>query len=300
MTELNRVTVLGTGLLGTPVALNLCRRDFAVTVWNRTPAGTAEAARGGCRPCADVVDAVAGAEAVVTILADADATEDVLLSRGTIEAMRPGSLLVQSGTIGLAATERIASVAAAAGVLMLDAPVSGSTQPALDGTLTILAGGEESARAAAAPLLAAMGRRTVWAGRVGDGTRLKLIVQTWLVALVEAVAETVALSESEGLDPALFLSAIAGGPIDVPYAQLKGTAMRDRNFEATFPLKHMLKDVELARTLAGDEIESLAPMLALVASRCRAALALGHGEQDMSAIFCATGRPPHGRPSQVG
>jgi 3-hydroxyisobutyrate dehydrogenase len=290
MSDIRHVTVLGVGLLGSPVAVNLRRCGFDVTVWNRTAEKATTLAAEGCRPCVVLSDAVAEADAVITLLTDGAATEQVLVEGGALEAMRRDALLVQSGTIGIAATRRVAAAAAAAGITMVDAPVSGSRVPAERGELIVLAGGDSAGRALADPLLAAIGKRTLWAGGVGDGMRLKLVVQTWLVTVLEALAETVALAETAGLDPAFFLQAIADGPLDLPYAHLKGGAMRDRAFTPAFPLQLVPKDARLARELLGDDASKVAPMLDLVLERAATAIADGHGDDDMAAIFYATGR----------
>lgn len=291
MRDIRRVTVLGVGLLGAPVAINLRRRGFDVTVWNRTAAKAQALAVEGCRPCAELREAVADADAVITLLADGPVTEGILVTQGALAAMPQQALLVQAGTVGMAATQRIATEAAAAGIRIIDAPVSGSGASAERGDLVVLAGGDRSDRAVADPLFAAMGRRTVWAGGVGDGMRLKLVIQTWLLTLVEALAETIALAESSSLDPALFLDAISGGPLDVAYAHLKGRAMRDRDFAPAFSLTLAAKDARLARELAGHSSGRLAPILDLVIDRAGAVIAAGHGGDDMAAIFHATGRP---------
>ncbi len=291
MSELKRVTVLGAGLLGSPVAANLARCGFEVTVWNRTLAKAQALALNGCRPCRELAEAVAEADAVIALLADGAATEQVLQGDGALSAMRRGALLLQSGTIGMTSTLRVARAAAAAGVTMIDAPVSGSRGPAERGELIVLAGADVKDRATAEQLLAAMGKRTLWAGGVGDGMRLKLVVQTWLLTVLEALAETIAVAESSALDPALFLQAIDGGPLDLPYAHLKGGAMKDRSFEPSFPLTLVPKDAALAREAVGEDASRIAPMLDLVLERAAAAITAGHGQKDMAAIFYASGRP---------
>lgn len=291
MSEIRRVTVLGTGLIGTPVATNLKRRGYDVTVWNRTHAKTQDAAAAGCLACSDLIDAVAHAQAVITLLTDAAATEEVLVHRGALGAMSEGAVLVQSATVGVAGAVRIADAARSAGVASVDAPVSGSHAPAERGELIILGSGDPVARALAEPLLAAMGKRIHWAGRAGDGQRLKLLIQAWLVMVLESLAETVALAETAGIDPTLFLDTIADGPLDLPYARLKGAAMRDRDFAPAFPLELVRKDALLASDLAGASAQLVAPMLDLVVERCATAIDAGHGREDMAAIFYASGRP---------
>src|SRR5262249_39735210 len=162
---------------------------------------------------------------------------------------------------------RIAAAASAAGRRMIDAPVSGSREPAARGELVILAGGDPSDRPLAEPLVAAMGRRTGCAGGVGGRPRRQLRGPVGALSPPRAPAETIAVAEVSGLDPALFLDAIAGGPIDLAYAHLKGAAMKDRDFTPAFPLSLAAKDAHLVRDLIGDGSEQLAPFLDVVVDR---------------------------------
>jgi 3-hydroxyisobutyrate dehydrogenase len=286
-----RVAVVGTGLLGAPVAANLARHGFAVSVWNRTAEKAESLREHGCDAHSQLADALAGVDAVITLLSDGTATEEVLTGPlRALENMPPGSLLIQSGTIGADATVRIAAAASAVGVEMVDAPVSGSREPAERGELIILAGGAATARRLAQPIFDAMGKRTHWVGDVGAGSRLKLVIQTWLVCLLESLAETISVAEHVGIDPQDFLEAIADGPLDVPYAQLKGAAMIDRRFDPAFALRLLPKDTRLAAEMLGGDAAQVAPMLDLVLERAAAAIAMGHGESDMAAIFYASGR----------
>lgn len=286
----SRVAVLGTGLLGGPVAANLARRGFAVTVWNRSREKAEGLAADGCLIAVSPAEAVAGADAVISVLADGEATWRVLVEEGALAAMAPGAVLIQAGTIGLEATTRLAAAAAEAGVLFLDTPVSGSRQPAEEGELVILAGGEPAALEAAHGVLEAMGREVVEAGGVGAGTALKIVVNTWLLTTTQALAETLALAEAIGCDPDAFFRAVDGGPIGMPYVELKGRAMVARQFRPTaFPLRLVAKDATLGLE-AGREHGQILPGLEAVAEQARTLVSDHHGEDDMAALFLGLGR----------
>jgi 3-hydroxyisobutyrate dehydrogenase len=285
MAQTPTVAVLGTGLLGAPVARNLRRHDFAVRVWNRTAEKAATLAEHGCEPAASPADAVRGAAFVISVLADASATERVLLDDGVVDAMDSDAVLIQLGTIGIEPTERLASIADERGLAFLDAPVSGSQQPAEEGSLVILAGGRQDALDRAAPVLEAMGRQTVHAGDAGAGTRLKLVINAWLVMTLESLAETISLAEAIGTAPEAFLRAIEGGPIGMPYAQLKGSAMIERRFTPpAFPLRLTAKDATLSRDAGLSHGQPL-PVLEAVIAHAQRAGRLGHEESDMAALF---------------
>jgi 3-hydroxyisobutyrate dehydrogenase len=283
--EAMRVAVLGTGLLGAPVARNLARQGFSVTAWNRSSEKVEALAADGCFVASSAADAVAGARAVVTVLADGEATWRVLVEDGALAAMEQGAVVIQSGTIGLDPTTRLAGACAEAGVSFLDAPVSGSRQPAEEGSLVILAGGDEPAFVAAQKVLDAMGRETVEAGGVGAGTALKMVVNTWLLTATQALAETLALAEAIGCDPEAFFRAVTGGPIGMPYVDLKGRAMVDRQFRpAAFPLRLLGKDASLG-VEAGRENGQALPGLEAIARAAAALTEAGHGDDDMAALF---------------
>ena len=127
----------------------------------------------------------------------------------------------------------------------MDAPVLGTRKPAEDGALVVLASGPEPVRDRVAPVLDAIGSRTMWVGEAGAGSRLKLAANAWVFTVVEGVAESLALTRDLGLDPRLFLEAVQGGALDAPYVQLKGGAMLDGAFDPAFALAGALKDAEL-------------------------------------------------------
>jgi 3-hydroxyisobutyrate dehydrogenase len=279
------VAVLGTGIMGAPMARNLVAAGFDVRVWNRTIERAQPLADDGAAVCTSAADATRGAAFVITMLSDGDAVAAVVGDGRILTADAP-PVWLQMSTVGLAATEQLAEVAASAGVPFVDAPVLGTKQPAEQGALTVLASGPEELRATCAPVFDAVGSRTVWLGPAGQGSRLKLVVNSWVLALTTAVAEAVALADGLGLDPKRFLDTIEGGPLDVAYAHVKGGAMIRREFPAAFPVDGAAKDARLildAGHAAGVELR----LAEAVARQMEVAAKAGHGRDDMAAVWYA-------------
>ena len=244
-----RVALLGTGTMGAGMARNLLAAGHEVRAWNRTR----ERAEG------------LGAEVVVTMLADAPAVEQAMEG---VEL--DGAVWAQMSTIGVEATDRLARGE------FVDAPVLGSTPQAENGQLTVLASGPfERCR----PVLEAVGRVVDLGPEPGAGTRMKLVLNHWVIALVEGLAETVLLAERLGVDPQAFLDIVDGGPMGPPYAKLKGTNMVERRYEPNFSLKLAHKDADLIAAAAAD-----LPLARLISERMAAAIAAGHAEEDFSAV----------------
>jgi 3-hydroxyisobutyrate dehydrogenase len=276
-----RIAVLGTGTMGAPIAENLARAGHAVVVWNRTRA-RAEAVRGAT--VADTpADAARGAEAVLTMLADGEAVEETV---GGIDSL---PLWIQMSTVGVEATEKLIETARKRSATLVDAPVLGSKEPAQQAELVILASGPEEVRARCEPIFGAIGKRTIWVGDAGAGNRLKVVVNSWLVALVTALAETIALARGLDLESQLFFDAIADGPLDFPYARLKGNAMIAESFAPSFSLRLAQKDANLALAAArraGIEL----PVALAVAEQFERAVDLGYGDDDLAAVYLAVKR----------
>ena len=282
MSTPDSVAVLGTGIMGGPMARHLAEAGFPVRAWNRTP-GKAEPLRAAGAQVADSpAEAAAGAAVLLTMLTDAGAVLETASA-----ALDGQDVWVQASTVGIEGTERCAALAAERGVAFVDAPVLGTRQPAEDGKLIVLGSGPEAERERLAPLFGAYAARTIWLGEAGAGTRLKLVANTWVLALVEGLAETLALAEGLGVAPQAFLDAIAGGPLDAGYAQAKGKGMIAREFAPAFPLRHAAKDLRLVEDAAARHDLSV-PLVAAIAERFAEGVERGHGDLDMSATFLTT------------
>jgi 3-hydroxyisobutyrate dehydrogenase len=275
--------VLGTGIMGLPMARNAAQAALSVRAWNRTVEKARQLEDHGAAVLEDPADAVRGAEVVVTVLSDTDAVLE------TVETASPakGTVWAQMSTVGLGGLERCADFADTHGLVLVDAPVLGTRQPAEAGQLTVLAGGPGGAITRCKPFFDAIATRTVELAQVGDATRLKLVMNHWVLGLVEATAETIALAEALGVNPHQWLDLIAGGPLDSLYAQMKGRMIMERSLEPAFKLSLAAKDAHLiieAAELAGAD----APLARLVAERMRLAIEAGHGDDDMAATYFAS------------
>ena len=277
-----RVALLGTGTMGAGMARSLLRAGLEVAVWNRSADKAAPLAADGAAVCAEPGEAVRGADVVVTMLYDADSVLDVVA--GVVADMKR-SVWVQSATIGLDGIRRVAAFAEEHGLRVLDAPVLGTKKPAEDGELTLLVSGAPTLRETVRPVFDAIGSRTMWiSDDLGDGSALKLAVNAWVAALTAATGQSLALARALGLDPQLFLDAIAGGPLDSRYAHIKGAAMIAGTFlPVAFAVDGAAKDVALiegAAASVGVDTRLLEALSQLYGDAGRA----GFGAADMSAV----------------
>ncbi len=281
-----QVAVLGTGIMGSAMARSLVAAGLRTTVWDRSPAATAPLADAGALVAESAAEAVRDARVVITMLPTADVTDSVIFGGGVAEALAGGAVWAQMGTIGLTATADIGRRLAGLrpDVLFVDAPVSGSKGPAETGTLLILASGPPAAAATADPVFSVLGRRTVWLGEAGQGSRMKLVVNAYMSILIEGVAEALELADRLGMDESRLAECIEGGPLDAPIADAKLHKMERGDFAPEFPLAWALKDVDLALGAAGD---GELPLLAALSRQWRAAVDTGHGRDDVSAARLA-------------
>lgn len=285
---MRNVTVLGMGIMGRPIARNVARAGFQTRAWNRTREKAEALERDGIEIADSPADAVAGADAVITMLTSGDAVRDVMSGAGgALAAMGAGAIWIQMSTIGIAATDEMAQLAADAGVTFLDAPVSGTKEPAEAGKLVVLAAGPDDALDACAPVFEAIGSRTIRLQEPGEATRLKLVLNNWVLSVAVSTAETIALAERLGIDPQRFLDAIEGGGLDSGYARMKAQKMIERSFDPSFPLALAAKDSRLILDAVDGGAE--APELPrAIERRLSDAEELGHGGEDLAAVYYAT------------
>jgi 3-hydroxyisobutyrate dehydrogenase len=285
------VAVLGAGgIMGGPMAANIARAGLTVRAWNRSPeklAGIGRHGPAGPSRHETALEAATGADVVLTMLSDAGAVLEVM--REPLAHAPRGTVWLQMSTIGLEGTRRCAELAAEHGLPFFDAPVLGTRLPAEQGTLVVLASGPDELRARVEPVFDAVGGRTMWLGEAGRGSRLKLAVNSWVLTVVEGAAETLALAEGLGLDPAQVLEAVAGGALDLPYLQAKGKAIIARDFrEVSFRLALAAKDAGLVVDAGAEAGLELALMEAI--RRRMSEAAAEHGDEDMAATVYATAR----------
>ncbi|MFG2182484.1 NAD(P)-dependent oxidoreductase [Streptomyces abikoensis] len=289
MTSPTTVTVLGTGIMGFAMARNLARAGLSVRAWNRSHAKAEPLAAHGVTVVDTPAEAVTGADVVVTMLYDGPAALDVM--RSAAPALRPGTVWAQSTTAGLDGTAVLADFAREHGLVLVDAPVLGTRRPAEEGTLTVLAAGPEEIHDTLAPVFDAIGSRTVWIGddaAGGAATRLKLVINSWVLAVTHGTAEALALADGLGVDPGRFLDAVAGGPLDMGYLRAKAGLLRDDALTPpSFATTTAEKDARLI-VAAGEAAGVRLDVAAAGAERFRRAIEAGHGDEDMAASYFAS------------
>jgi 3-hydroxyisobutyrate dehydrogenase len=263
------VAVLGIGAMGHGIAASALRAGIPTIVWNRTAETTRDLADQGAEVASTAAEAARRAAVVVTMVTDTDAVLSIALNEGMLAALAPGAVWVQMSTIGVAGIDRVAEIAARErpDVILLDAPVSGSKEPADRGELTIFASGPDQARARVAPLFEAIGVRTMWVGETGAGTRLKLVNNAWLAFSAESVATSLALAHRLGLPTQTVIEALRAGPLVSSWQAAKLQRISDGDFSPQFALSLALKDVGLALQAAGND---RFPALACLAADRRA------------------------------
>jgi len=282
--------MLGAGAMGAAMAERLLEQGFAVNIWNRTPGPAARLAEFGATPFPTAAQAVDRAGVVITMLPTSDAVEEVMVNQRTLDHIRPGSVWAQMGTIGVEATESLRSTVTGAHreVVFVDAPVSGSREPARSGRLVILASGPIAAQPIAEPVFQALGR-PVWLGAAGAGSRMKLVLNTWLAFEIEAAAEVAALAERLGVNEVALRDLVTGGPLASGTAMTKLAKMLSGDFSPDFSLEWALKDLDLASAAAG---AGVLPVAGSIAERWRRLVAEGHGRLDVSAARMGLGAAP--------
>ncbi|ACA15127.1 6-phosphogluconate dehydrogenase NAD-binding [Methylobacterium sp. 4-46] len=284
MTSAATIGFLGTGLMGAPMARRLCAAGHAVRVWNRTPDKAAALVAEGARVAQDPRDAAREADAVICMVSSGPVSDEVLLGpEGALAAMRPGSVLAVMSSIPVETARRQAGIAAAAGLLYVDAPVSGGEAGAVAGTLAIMAGGSPDAFARIRPILAAMGRPT-HVGPAGSGQLAKLANQAIVASTIVTVAEAITFVERGGADPAKVREALLGGFADSTILKQHALRMIERTFAPGGPAKYQLKDTGTALAHAASLGLDL-PVLSLVDRLFAGLVAHGDGDLDHSAVI---------------
>jgi 3-hydroxyisobutyrate dehydrogenase len=279
------VAVLGTGIMGSGMARSLLRAGLEVRAWNRTAERAQPLAESGARVEADAADAVRGADVVLTMLADGAAVRAAMEAAGP--GLSAGQIWLQNSTVGIEATTDLAALAKHHDLRFVDAPVSGTRQPAENGQLLVLAAGPEDVREPLAPVLDAISAKTIWLGDDGaraTASRLKLVINSWVLATTQATAEAISLSEALGLDPTLFARTLAGGIADSAYLQMKAAAITTGDYSPNFTATMAAKDAALIVQAGRDGNVDL-PMAAAIAERMARTVEAGHGDKDLAATY---------------
>jgi 3-hydroxyisobutyrate dehydrogenase len=289
LTSQPTIAVLGTGIMGAPIARNLQKAGFAVRAWNRSRDKAATLESDGITVADTPADAANDADFVMTVLIDGEAVEQTMVDGGGLNAMSKEAIWLQCSTVGLEAIEHLDALAKQANIAFVDAPVIGTKKPAEDGKLTVLAAGSRELEPRCQPVFDAIGARTIWLDEVGKASRVKLVVNSWVLAISAAIAEAIALAEGLGIDPQLFLDTVKGSATDNLFLHAKGQATISRNFAPAFPTDGAYKDSKLI--LAAAQAAGMShDVMTAVQDKLERTVAQGYGDKDMAAMYYATAK----------
>ncbi|MGE5243678.1 MAG: NAD(P)-dependent oxidoreductase [Betaproteobacteria bacterium] len=277
---------IGLGVMGLPMAKNLLKRGYPLLVHNRSSGRVAELVAAGARAADDPAAVAAGSSVVVTMLPDTVDVERVLTGeRGVLSALRPATLVIDMSSISPVATRRLAGLVASRDGVMLDAPVSGGEIGAIDGTLSIMVGGDAAAFARARPILEAMGNpeRIVHIGESGAGQICKVCNQMAIGGALAGVSEAFALARKAGVDAGRVRQALLGGFAASRVLDVHGQRMLDGNYVPGFRTRLYQKDLRIANEAAQAHAVAI-PATALVTQLVNALVASGGADLDYAAI----------------
>jgi 3-hydroxyisobutyrate dehydrogenase len=277
--------------MGAGMAHNILEAGLELRVWNRTRAKIAPLGEQGAVLADSPAEAVADADVIITMLRDASSVAEVITEAAP--GLRAGQVWAQTTTVGVTGAAELAALASKYGLTIVDAPVLGTKAPAEQGQLLMFASGDRAAEETLRPVFDAVGRKTVWFGDSADdaasgaASRLKLVVNSWVLAITGATGEALGLAKALDVDPKDFLEAVAGGPLDLPYLQLKAKAILENDFDASFTVNNAGKDADLI-VEAGRDKKARMDIASAVAARMHRADAQGHGDKDMAANYFAS------------
>ena len=281
---MERVAFLGLGTMGAAMAANLARSGYPLTVWNRTPGRGSGLVALGATEAPTPARAAAAADIVLVCVSDSPDVEAVIIGPGgAVEGLRPGSLVIDCSTISPSVSRSIAERLTTAGVGFVDAPVSGGSEGAQKGTLSIFCGGSAADVERARPVLGAMGRTITHVGPVGSGQAVKAVNQVILAGTYLGVAEGLVLAMKAGLDVPQVVDALGGGAAQSWVLANRSSRMIENDYPLGFKVALHLKDLGIALGLAAELGASL-PVGQLCESIERDLVAAGYADDDMSAV----------------
>jgi 2-hydroxy-3-oxopropionate reductase len=282
---LKTIGFIGLGIMGKPMAKHLAKAGYPLVVYNRTASKAQELVEMGARQATSPKEVARQSDTIITMVSDSPEVELVVLGKdGVIEGVKPGSTVIDMSSISPLVTQKIGAELAKRNVAMIDAPVSGGESGAIQGTLSIMVGGDEGVFNEVKPILEQMGKSVVRVGGIGAGGFTKLSNQIIVAAALEAMSEALVLAKKAGVDMTLVYEAIKGGMAGGRTLDMKAPKLVQRNFEPGFKIDLHLKDLKNALQ-AGRSLGVALPATGLIHELFSACSAQGKGQDDHSVIF---------------
>ena len=279
-----RVAFVGLGIMGQPMAKNIAKKGYPLSVYNRTAEKALPLKEAGAVVTANPRDAAKGADAVILMLTGPEAVDRVLDGpQGVLAGLDAGRTIINMSTVPPSYSRHLYETLKARSIVAIDAPVSGSQKPAEEGALVILAGGPQAKVKEMEPLLLSMGKKIVYCGEAGQGSSMKMAVNLLLGIMAAGLAEAVNLGQKCGLSTETMLETMLSGPMQCPLFEFKKPMLISDSYGVQFPLKHMAKDVRFVLQTA-DESGAAVPAGHVVFQLYRAAMGRGLSDKDFAAV----------------
>jgi 2-hydroxy-3-oxopropionate reductase len=279
-----RIGFIGLGIMGKPMARNLIKAGYSLTVHNRSRLSVEELTRDGARDGRTPRNVAEESDIIITMLPDSPDVQQVVMGpNGVLEGLRKGSVLVDMSTISPMVTQELAKTVRSKGAEMLDAPVSGGEKGAIEATLSIMVGGTEETFARVRPVFEAMGKNIVHIGASGAGQVTKACNQIVVALTIQAVSEALTLAAKSGVDAGKVRQALLGGFAQSRILDVHGQRMLERNFKPGFRVRLHQKDLNIGLS-TGKNLGVPLPATAIVQEAFTALQGLGRGDQDHSAL----------------
>lgn len=279
-----RYGFLGLGIMGSRMATRLINAGFDVTVWNRDAKKCSELVALGAKQKATPKEVVSETDIIFAMVSDPQASSDICFGKdGVLAGISSRHGYVEMSTIDPETTRKIGAAIESKGAKFLEAPVSGTKKPAADGTLVILAAGNKELYDQSLPAFAIMGKTSLYLGAVGQGAKMKIVANLVLGTMMEVLGEALALGLKGGLEGEQILNVLAQGAMANPMFAVKGPMILGGDVTTSFPLKHLLKDLQFAQKL-GNELQQDLPVTASVLKVFQNAQDKGFGDDDIAAV----------------
>jgi len=279
-----KIGFMGLGIMGGAMAANILKAGYQLMVYNRTPGKTETLAQMGAGVASSPRNLAQAADVIIAMVTGPEAIYELLWGdEGAAEVLGPNKVFINMSSVPPRFTRELGEQLALKGTILLDAPVSGTKKPAEEGSLVILAGGKQDKIKELEPLFLTMGKKVIFCGRVGQGSMMKMFINLLLGVMMEGFAEALNFGRLGGLDLEAMLDTVFSGAMNAPMFQVKAGNMRDKNYPAAFPLKHLSKDAKFVLDTAY-ELGAPVPAGQMLLHLYRLGVAQGWGDEDISAI----------------
>lgn len=280
-----KIGFLGLGIMGTAMAGNILKAGFPLHIYNRTPAKADNLVAAGASLAPTPLALTEGADIIIAMVTGPEALDALLWGEnGAASGFTPAKTFINMSSVPPRYTRDLAEELAPLGVAFIDAPVSGTKKPAEDGTLLILAGGDQEKIAALEPIFAVLGKKVIYCGAVGQGSMMKMTINLLLGVMMAGLAETLNFGLNNGLDQEAVLDVIFSGPLNCGLFQMKADMLRSRTYPPNFPLKHMTKDLKFVIDTAYD-YGTPVPVGHAALQLFRSGVGFQLGDEDLAAVF---------------